>query len=265
MNNNDNDNNIIEVHKSNKCITIERIDGNKLKVIINEFFTNKSQCVFTWDSAYLLAAYIYNFSNDFKDKTIIELGCGTGLPSIVAGKINAKKCVLTERANEDKVLDNINQNIMLNKVENICCSMPLSWGYLNNDQLKAYDYILAADIFYSCENFDDLFITISSIMSQNQNTIFLTTYQERSSKNTIRPYLDMYNMEATVIPRLSFLHKYHSLGYCNAKILKRKLNKSYQNDNDNNDDNNNDDDDNDDIIKLSSYDGIYLIKITLKK
>lgn len=246
---NDNDN-TIEVHESNKTIIIERNDGNRLKVVVHEFFTSKLQCIFTWDSAFVLAAYIYQSSNDFKDKIIIELGAGTGLPSIVAAKVNAKKCILTERANEDKILENINQNIILNNVENICNSMPLSWGYIDSNQLQAFDYILAADVFYSSEDFDYLFMTIASIMSLNQNTIFLTTYQERTTKDTIRPYLDMYNMEATIIPRSSFLHQSHNLGYCHAKILKRKLNKSHQEDA---------------IIKLSSYENIYLIKITLKK
>jgi len=141
--------------------------------------------------------------------------------------------------------------------------MPLSWGPINDANKLKYlecDYIFAADVFYSTEDFNNIFLTVASIMTMNENAIFLTTYQERSIKRTIRPYLDFYNLDAVIIPRSTFLHEAHSIGYCqvvhdtntNTRLpSKRKVNDI--------------DTDDTDIIRILTYDNIYMIKIFLRK
>jgi len=259
-----------------RSITIVRESGSSINARVHEFVTTKSQCIFTWDSAFVLAAYIGANSSDFQQKTIVELGSGTGLPSLVAALCKAKSCILTERADEPIVLQNLDSNIKMNSVEGICRTMPLSWGPITDKSiLKCLecDYILASDVFYSTECFHSILMTVASIMTMNANTVFITTYQQRSIRRTIRPYLDLHNMEAKVIPRASFLHAAHQHGYCNVV-----------NNNNNNNTNTtipskrkadelsdmNDVDDTSDMdepqeLKLQGYENIYLIVISLRK
>lgn len=244
-----------------KHVTIESINI-KVDVIIKEFFTTKAQNIFTWPASYLLASYIVaNGRCLFNDKRIVEIGSGTGLPSIVAASFaQAKSCILTERDDEPKVLNNLNDIITMNNVDTICRTMPLSWGPISDNKLKYLecDYVFGADVFYLTEDFNNIFLTVASIMTMNENTIFLTTYQERSIKRTIRPYLDFYSLDAVIIPRSTFLHEAHSIGYCqvvhdtntNTRLpSKRKVN----------------DNDDTDIIRIQTYDNIYMIKIFLRK
>jgi len=246
-----------------KYVTIESIDS-KVDVIIKEFFTTKSQNIFTWPASYLLACYVAANGSLFNNKRIVEIGSGTGLPSIVAALFaQASQCILTERDNEPRVLKNLNDIITMNNVDTICRTMPLSWGPISDANKLKYlecDYIFAADVFYSTEDFNNIFLTVASIMTMNNNTIFLTTYQERSIKRTIKPYLDFYAMDAVIIPRSTFLHEAHSIGYC--KVVndtntstrlpsKRKVNDI--------------DTDDTDIIRIQTYDNIYMIKIFLRK
>lgn len=255
-------------YSTTRSITIAS-ESRSMSVRVHEFVTHQSQCMFTWDSAYVLAAYINANCSDFQHKSIVELGSGTGLPSLVAALCQAKSCILTERADEPHVLENLDTNIKLNNVEGICRTMPLSWGPITDKgMLKCLecDYILGSDIFYSTESFLSIFLTIASIMTMNRNTVFITTYQERSIKRTIRPWLDMYDMEAKVVPRSSFLHAAHRYGYCsvvntntntndndNTLPSKRKANES--------------DDEMSELneMMLPSYENIYLIVISLRK
>lgn len=259
INDNDNDNDYDYVLK--KYIKIESINNN-IVVNINEFFTNKCQSIFCWPSSYVLASYIVAAgARKFKDKRIVEIGAGTGLPSLVAASnlIQARSCLLTERVDEPRVLKNLDMNIRINKVESVCRTMPLSWGIITDPsicrQLEC-DYIFAADVFYSTEDFNSIFLTISSIMNLNENTIFLTTYQERSIKRTIKPFLDFYNMDAKLITRSKFLHPAHQesqliVNHNTSSKRKRSV------------------DNNDEMelqsIPIPSYDNIYLIKVSLRK
>ena len=246
-----------------KHVTIESINS-KVDVIIKEFFTTKAQNIFTWPASYVLAGYIAaNGRCLFNDKRIVEIGSGTGLPSIVAALFQAKSCILTDRDDEPKVLNNLNDIITMNNVDTICRTMPLSWGPISDANKLKYlesDYIIAADVFYSTEDFNNIFLTVASIMTMNENTIFLTTYQERSIKRTIRPYLEFYNLDAVIIPRSTFLHEAHSIGYCkvvhDTNTSTRLPSKRKVNDIDTNDT---------DIIRIQTYDNIYMIKIFLRK
>ena len=74
--------------------------------------------LFLWPSAFVLAAYIAT-SEDFRDKHVLELGAGVGLPSLVAGKIGALKVTITDRS-EETTLRLIQDNIDLNSLGSVC-------------------------------------------------------------------------------------------------------------------------------------------------
>jgi predicted nicotinamide N-methyase len=62
------------------------------------------------------------------------------------------------------------------------------------------DLILGADVFYSRENYAAVLSTVASLMEENAEAIFVTTYQERSTHRNIQPFLDLYGMVAELLP-----------------------------------------------------------------
>jgi hypothetical protein len=108
------------------------------------------------------------------------------------------------------------------------------------------DIILGADVFYSSEDFEFVIALIDQFMSKNSKTIFYTTYQERSTRRSISPYLEKYKMNAEFIPLNSFLHSSHLTdGICNiVECIDGNEEKM--------------------PVDVSTFDSIYLIKITRK-
>ena len=53
-----------------------------------------------WASAIGLSHYLVDNQNIVKDKNVFEIGCGLGLPAIVAGKLGAASTTLTDYLQE---------------------------------------------------------------------------------------------------------------------------------------------------------------------
>ena len=49
-----------------------------------------------WPSALALSHYMVAMSLDWKEKSVLEIGCGLGLPSVVAGELGAREVVLSD-------------------------------------------------------------------------------------------------------------------------------------------------------------------------
>lgn len=106
-----------------KNISIYSNNGiNKLDVLINEFFTKEMKNMFIWPSALVLSSYIASNHQIFKDKSIIEISAGVGLPSIVAAKVGARNCIITEQGidKDNLILENLRKNVTSNSVDHIC-------------------------------------------------------------------------------------------------------------------------------------------------
>lgn len=102
-----------------KTLKIETKSGILLNPIVKEFFT-EYQSIFTWPASLVLSAYLASRPIEIcESKSFVELGAGTGLPSIVAALLGASHCVLTERSDGD-VFNNLQDTIQLNKVEAVC-------------------------------------------------------------------------------------------------------------------------------------------------
>lgn len=102
-----------------KTYCFENSDGRKLTAYIREFFTVESQTVFTWPCAILLASFISS-TDVVKGHNVVELGAGCGLPSIIAAFSGARSCLITERAEEPSILENLQLNVKKNGLLDIC-------------------------------------------------------------------------------------------------------------------------------------------------
>ncbi len=130
------------------------------------------------------------------------------------------------------------------------------------------DIVIGSDIFYSSENFDDIFTIIAAVFISNPNAVFITTYKERSSKRSLIPYLDLYCMTAEYIPLESFLHDAHLsidrsyAAYSVNNISKDPEDSSSQSSGTGKNEEAYDDDRNN--IELRHFSGIFCLKIKLR-
>jgi predicted nicotinamide N-methyase len=156
--------------------------GDPLKILhhpiqIIERLDSDEYSIFTWPSSLLLALYLISVAKEIKGRTILELGAGTALPSIVSGSLLAEKVFISDRAQEVDILDNIREIIQLNNLESVLQVLPFDWG--NAFPHPEVDIILGADVFYSSEDFDKILFTVYSIFALNPNAVFFTSYQMR--------------------------------------------------------------------------------------
>lgn len=110
-----------------------------------------------WNSAPLLADYEARVLGPsfFKGKRVLELGCGTALPSIVASKLGAASVLATDGSIE--VCRRAERNVALNcavsanaAAGGIGCRQ-LFWtanGMLDGDFERSFDVVLAADVLW---------------------------------------------------------------------------------------------------------------------
>lgn len=103
-----------------------------------------------WPSAIALSNYLISNSIIRPGLQILEIGCGLGLPGIVAGKLGAK-VTLTDYMPEPLVFAKHNWN--LNNSETASFKI-LDWR--NPDPSFASDLVLAADVAYETKAFSDL-------------------------------------------------------------------------------------------------------------
>ncbi|CAD5124134.1 DgyrCDS12435 [Dimorphilus gyrociliatus] len=124
-----------------------------------------------WDSAIVLGEYLHKNPDLVRNKSIIEVGAGTGLPGMIACRLDAAEVVLTDRS---LALDSLKKNVEVNSLnESIISVRELEWGVNLKDYDNHYDLIIAADIIYIEETFEKLLETLRHLSSQ-KNFILLT-------------------------------------------------------------------------------------------
>ena len=119
-----------------------------------------------WASAIGLSRYLVDNQELIKDKNIFEIGCGLGLPAIVAGKLGAATTTLSDYLPEalDFAQLNWEKNLPLENVE----FRLLDWRNIPEKlsnippQYKA-DILLAADVAYEKRAFEPLLNAFSQL------------------------------------------------------------------------------------------------------
>lgn len=129
-----------------------------------------------FDGALCICNYIetlHKASNDiFKNKTVIELGAGCGLPGILTYKLGGN-VILTDIEETIELLEeNIESNI-IEKNENNLIAKELDW--LKDEQLtnfEKYDFILAADTVYSVDCIIPFLSVLKALSKKETKIIF---------------------------------------------------------------------------------------------
>lgn len=140
-----------------------------------------------WPSAIALSNFIDENSDLVKSKNVIEIGCGLGLPGIVAG-LNEANVVLTDYLQEALDLAAINWK------RNINSAFPgrLSDWRVVDDFPKA-DVIVASDVAYESRSFEPLRNTLKHLLKSDGLLLLSEPNRKFAS-----PFIDVLKKEFVV-------------------------------------------------------------------
>ena len=121
-----------------------------------------------WPSSIALSNFLHEHTHWVKDKTVLELGAGIGLPSFQIAKM--VKAVIISDHNSDAV-ELIEKNIALLDLNNAKAVL-LDWNKFQND-IKA-EVILLSDVNYAPVEFESLLQIIENYLSKGSTIIIAT-------------------------------------------------------------------------------------------
>lgn len=144
-----------------------------------------------------MAWYLWERRSYLPSLQVLELGCGTALPGILAAKCGAK-VTLTDNCILTKTLSHIQRACTLNGLvpgQDIEV-LGVTWGLLLNSlfSLERLDLIISADCFYDPTVFEDILVSVSFLLERNPTAKFIFTYQERSADWSIEALLKKWNL-----------------------------------------------------------------------
>lgn len=169
--------------------------------------------MYVWPCAVVLSQYVWMTREKIQHKTVVELGAGVSLPGVVAAKCGAH-VILSDSAELPLSLKNCRRSCDVNNLPTIPV-MGLTWGQLSPEllSLPPVDIILASDVFYEPEDFEDVLVTICFLVRKNPCAQFWTTYQLRSADWSIDALLHKWNLKCINVPLETFdANKNHLAG-----------------------------------------------------
>ena len=149
--------------------------------------------LYLWPSAIVLTLYILQNRSQFTQKRITEIGAGVGLVGMMLAKLGAT-VTLTDAATNTKILENLKHSTQLNQLT--CKVAALDFGQTDTHarDLFTCDIVIASDVFYDVKDFEALVCSIFLFVQQSPSGVFVTAYQERSSKRSLQPLLDRWGL-----------------------------------------------------------------------
>ena len=169
-----------------KLIEIQFPELLSSPLIVKQNFTLGKGGIF-WDGSYFISKYLLSdlFPKNPNIKTILELGAGTALPSLVSLVKNNYTVVTTDTK---KLIPQINDIMELNK-KNFCKDAKsfvteLSWEKKEDIEKvkklmdnKPFDVIIGSELVYLDDLFDDLINVIRNL--SDENTFIILSYKIR--------------------------------------------------------------------------------------
>jgi predicted nicotinamide N-methyase len=159
-----------------------RLDQAEMLAILD----SPAYWAFCWASGQVLAAYILAHPYEFKEQTILDFGCGSGVVAIAAAMSGARRVIACDI--DPMALDAARTNAELNQVE---------IDYLANvDDLNVeIDTVIAADVLYDRDNMSFL-----KLLPEIANNVVIA--DSRVKEVELHGYHLLDRQEATTIPDL---------------------------------------------------------------
>ncbi|BAK73921.1 methyltransferase [Arcobacter sp. L] len=131
-----------------------------------------------WPSSEVLANFIYDY--DFKNKKILEVGCGIGLSSLVLNRLNADITATDYHPEAENFLD---INTQLNQDDEIPF-VRTSWSDKFTEKLGKFDLIIGSDLLYERNHAELLSAFINAHANQKCKVILVNPNRGHQRKFT---------------------------------------------------------------------------------
>ena len=134
--------------------------------------------VAVWNSGLLLTRLLDALTETttpswLEQKTVVELGCGTGLASIATAKLGASLVLATD--GNPNVVKLANENIQCNQVDEMVKATTLQWGFLDAvEYTNVADVVIGSDLTYNSGTWRLLAETLSTILKPGGIVVYLT-------------------------------------------------------------------------------------------
>ncbi|KAL3850479.1 hypothetical protein ACJIZ3_012361 [Penstemon smallii] len=176
-------------------------DGLSISIIEN---MKEEYGLFVWPCSIILAEYVWQKKSLFSGANVVELGAGTSLPGLVAAKVGAD-VTLSDDSHRSEVLENMRRVSDLNDLN--CKVLGLTWGVWDTPIFNLHpNIILGADVLYDTSAFDDLFATVTFLLQKSPNSVFITTYHNRSGHHLIEFLMEKWGLKcAKLLDGFSFM------------------------------------------------------------
>ncbi|KAL1559012.1 putative methyltransferase-like protein 23 [Salvia divinorum] len=176
-------------------------DGFSISIIEN---MKEEYGLFVWPSSVILAEYVWQQKSRFSGANVVELGAGTSLPGLIAAKVGAD-VTLTDDLSKAEVLSNMRRVCNINDLK--CKVVGVTWGIFEAPIFTLHPkIILGADVLYDTSGFDDLFSTVTFLLQKCPDSVFITTYHNRSGHHLIEFLMEKWRLKCTkLLDSFSFL------------------------------------------------------------
>lgn len=131
-----------------------------------------------------LTNYIEQNADTVKGKTVLEVGSGGALPSILSAHLGAKYVVSTDYP-DPNLVKNINRNIIENKVQDNCTALGYIWGNdteeivetlkeKTNGENSTFDVIILSDVIFNHSEHLKLLKTCRTLITPGTGKVLVT-------------------------------------------------------------------------------------------
>ena len=171
-----------------------------------------------WNAGRLLSAYLEGHPSLITGRTVLELGAGAGLPSLVCGCLGASKVVVSDYPDPDLV-SNLWHNIenRPNEIRERIVAEGYCWGadvgpllgHLEARKEEGFDVLILADLLFNHSEHAKLITTMKETLAKSRDAVALVFF------TPYRPWL--YEKDMT------FFDLARRAGFVVEKIFEEKM------------------------------------------
>ncbi|KAI2465410.1 FAM86A protein [Annulohypoxylon bovei var. microspora] len=165
----------------------------------------------TWEAALHLGQFLSTNPSIIRDKTVLELGAGTGYLSILCAKFLAPTTVIASDGSDD-VVANLPENFFLNGLQEseMIRAMDVKWGHAlvgTEDEHwnsgRPIDVVLAADVTYDKSIIPALIGTLEELVGMFPQIAIFIAATERN-RETFNVFLDVCKVNHLDVEEINY-------------------------------------------------------------
>ena len=183
----------------NADLSIYIPDYEQVRIIYESLITTDPTVPFPfwaklWPSSTALVQYLKNNPNWIRDKNVLEIGAGIGLPSFMFADI-AQSIQVSDYATE--AVELLQKNIQLLQLRNVE-AIALDWNHVP-DAIQP-ELVLLSDVNYNPTEFEGLLSLIKRFIEQGAVVILSTPQRIMASPfvNALKKFIQVSHVEAVI-------------------------------------------------------------------